>query len=198
MGFHPMTAASQRRTGGEASTGAGRHGAYGPRVRWRRLWVGASSGARCQIKNRAAYEEPHDLAGWRIACNFVGKGHRRGRRHGARETLDLIARLGGGRRWRGYPEAAGAVPAGFLFHAPSALRLGFVRDRKIGSTMVVTGFVGQRPNDLETLLVLRPARGVLGSVGHGQTQWLHRRDHRVRDQRCLPEVIFANSRGGRS
>jgi hypothetical protein len=34
----------------------------------------------------------------------------------------------------GYPEDAGSVPAGFLFHGALSTyeRLGFVRDRKIG------------------------------------------------------------------
>ena len=52
-----------------------------------------------RIKSRAAYEKgvttPPD---WRIACNFVGKGHRRqGVATAALEgALDLIAALGGG------------------------------------------------------------------------------------------------------
>ena len=53
-----------------------------------------------RIKSRAAYEKgvtiPPD---WRIACNFVGKGHRRqGVATAAlKGALDLIAALGGGR-----------------------------------------------------------------------------------------------------
>ena len=89
-----------------------------------------------RLKSRAAYEKglstPPD---WRIACNFVGKGHRR---RGVATAalagaLDLIARLGGG-TVEGYPEAAGAVPAGFLFNGALSTyeRLGFTRDRKIG------------------------------------------------------------------
>jgi len=89
-----------------------------------------------RIKNRAAYEqgvvEPPD---WRIACCFVGKGHRRQGVAGAAiaGALDLIAGLGGG-TVEGYPEAADAVPAGFLYHGPLSTyeQLGFVRDRKIG------------------------------------------------------------------
>jgi GNAT superfamily N-acetyltransferase len=89
-----------------------------------------------KIKSRPAYEKgvttPPD---WRIACNFVGKGHRR---QGVATAalagaLDLIAGLGGG-RVEGYPEGADAVPAGFLFNGALSTyeQLGFVRDRKIG------------------------------------------------------------------
>jgi hypothetical protein len=48
-------------------------------------------------------------------------------------ALDLIRRLGGG-TVDGYPEAAGSVPAGFLFNGALSTyeQLGFVRDRKIG------------------------------------------------------------------
>ena len=70
-----------------------------------------------KIKNRAAYEKSlTTLPDWRIACNFVGKRHRRqGVATAALDgALDLIARLGGG-KVEGYPEAAGPVPAGFLF-----------------------------------------------------------------------------------
>jgi GNAT superfamily N-acetyltransferase len=89
-----------------------------------------------RIKSRAAYEKGRDvLPDWRIACNFVGKGHRRRgvATAGLAGALDLIARLGGG-RVEGYPEAAGAVPAGFLFNGALSTyeRLGFTRDRKIG------------------------------------------------------------------
>ena len=89
-----------------------------------------------RIKNRAAYEKGlRVLPDWRIACNFVGKGHRR---QGVATAalagaLDLIADLGGG-KVEGYPEDAGSVPAGFLFHGALSTyeSLGFVRDRKIG------------------------------------------------------------------
>jgi hypothetical protein len=53
-----------------------------------------------RIKSRAAYEKSLTaLPDWRIACNFVGKGHRR---RGVATAalagaLDLIADLGGGR-----------------------------------------------------------------------------------------------------
>jgi GNAT superfamily N-acetyltransferase len=89
-----------------------------------------------RIKSRAAYEKgvttPPD---WRIACTFVGKGHRR---KGAATAalagaLDLIAALGGG-AVEGYPEDGASVPAGFLFNGALSTyeQLGFVRDRKIG------------------------------------------------------------------
>jgi GNAT superfamily N-acetyltransferase len=89
-----------------------------------------------RIKSRAAYQKgattPPD---WRIACNFVGKGHRR---RGVATAalagaLELIAELGGG-TVEGYPEAAADVPAGFLFNGALSTyeRLGFARDRQIG------------------------------------------------------------------
>jgi GNAT superfamily N-acetyltransferase len=89
-----------------------------------------------RIKNRAAYEKGHSAPpDWRIACNFVGKGHRR---RGVATAalagaLDLIAQLGGG-LVEGYPEAAEAVPAGFLFNGALSTyeQLGFARDRMIG------------------------------------------------------------------
>ena len=89
-----------------------------------------------RIKSRAAYEKGQSAPpDWRIACNFVGKGHRR---RGVATAalagaLDLIAHLGGG-TVEGYPEQAGAVPAGFLFHGALSTyeQLGFTRDRKIG------------------------------------------------------------------
>jgi GNAT superfamily N-acetyltransferase len=89
-----------------------------------------------KIKNRAAYEKNvATLPDWRIACNFVGKGHRRkGVATAALAgALDLIASLGGG-KVEGYPEGAGSVPAGFLFNGALSTyeKLGFVRDRKIG------------------------------------------------------------------
>ena len=62
-------------------------------------------------------------------------------------ALDLIARLGGG-TVEGYPEAAGSVPAGFLFNGALSTyeRLGFTRDRQIGKhRWVVTRVV--EPND---------------------------------------------------
>ncbi len=89
-----------------------------------------------RIKNRAEYEKGLTvLPDWRIACNFVGKGHRRNgvATMALAGALDLIAGLGGG-KVEGYPEDAGSVPAGFLFHGALSTyeSLGFVRDRKIG------------------------------------------------------------------
>jgi GNAT superfamily N-acetyltransferase len=89
-----------------------------------------------RIKSRAAYEKGQSTPpDWRIACNFVGKGHRR---RGVATAalagaLDLIARLGGG-TVEGYPEDGGSVRAGFLFNGALTTyeRLGFTRDRKIG------------------------------------------------------------------
>jgi GNAT superfamily N-acetyltransferase len=101
------------------------------------------------IKNRAAYEKSQTTSpDWRIACCFVGKGHRR---HGVATAalsgaLQLIAGLGGG-TVEGYPEPAGAVPAGFLFNGALSTyeKLGFVRDRKIGKhRWVVTQIVDPR------------------------------------------------------
>jgi len=89
-----------------------------------------------RIKSRAAYEKGRTTSpDWRIACCYVGKGHRR---QGVATAalagaVDLIAGLGGG-TVEGYPEDAGSVPAGFLFNGALSTyeRLGFVRDRKIG------------------------------------------------------------------
>jgi GNAT superfamily N-acetyltransferase len=88
------------------------------------------------IKSRREYEKGvADAPDWRIACNFVGKGHRRKgvASAGLAGALGLIAARGGG-VVEGYPEAAGAVPAGFLFNGALSTyeRLGFVRDRQIG------------------------------------------------------------------
>ena len=89
-----------------------------------------------RIKSRAVYEKGQSVPpAWRIACNFVGKGHRRwGVATAALAgALDLIAALGGG-TVEGYPEGAESVPAGFLFNGALSTyeRLGFTRDRKIG------------------------------------------------------------------
>ncbi len=89
-----------------------------------------------RIKNRAAYEKGRTTSpDWRIACCYVGKGHRR---QGVATAalagaVDLIAGLGGG-AVEGYPEDAGSVPAGFLFMGALSTyeKLGFIRDRKIG------------------------------------------------------------------
>lgn len=89
-----------------------------------------------RIKSRAAYEKTGGGSpDWRIACWYVGKGHRRSGAATAALTgaLDLISRLGGG-RVEGYPEDAGAVPAGFLFNGALSTyeAAGFTRDRMIG------------------------------------------------------------------
>ena len=99
-----------------------------------------------RIKSRREYELGlTTLPDWRIACCFVGKGHRRRgvAAAGLAGALDLIAGLGGG-TVEGYPEDAGSVPAGFLFNGAlsSYEQLGFVRDRKIGKhRWVMTRFV---------------------------------------------------------
>jgi len=89
-----------------------------------------------RIKNRAAYDAVSTaLPRWRIGCCFVGKGHRRQGVSAAAlaGALELIADLGGG-TVEGYPEPAGAVPAGFLYHGDLSTfeQLGFTRDRKLG------------------------------------------------------------------
>ncbi|MDH4309209.1 MAG: GNAT family N-acetyltransferase [Acidimicrobiia bacterium] len=89
-----------------------------------------------RIKSLREYEKNLGaLPDWRIACCFVGKGHRRkGVATAALAgALELIAELGGG-RVEGYPEPAGAVPAGFLFNGALSTyeRAGFTKDRMIG------------------------------------------------------------------
>jgi GNAT superfamily N-acetyltransferase len=102
-----------------------------------------------RIKNRAAYEKTRTTSpDWRIACCYVGKGHRRRGVAAAAlaGALDLIAGLGGG-KVEGYPEDAGSVPAGFLYHGALSTyeSLGFVRDRRIGKhRWVVTKLVEPR------------------------------------------------------
>ncbi len=102
-----------------------------------------------RIKSRAAYEKGRTTSpDWRIACCYVGKGHRR---QGVATAalagaVDLIAGLGGG-TVEGYPEDAGSVPAGFLFNGALSTyeQLGFTRDRKIGKhRWVVTRAVAPR------------------------------------------------------
>ncbi len=103
-----------------------------------------------RIKNRAAYDKGRaTLPDWRIACCYVGKGHRRQGVATAAlaEALYLIAGLGGG-AVEGYPESAAAVPAGFLYHGALSTyeKLGFIRDRKIGKhRWVVTRVVEPLP-----------------------------------------------------
>jgi GNAT superfamily N-acetyltransferase len=89
-----------------------------------------------RIKSRAAYERSRTtVPDWRIACCFVGKGHRRQgvAFAGLAGALDLIAAHGGG-VVEGYPEDAESVPAGFLYNGALSTyeKLGFERDRAIG------------------------------------------------------------------
>lgn len=89
-----------------------------------------------RIKSRAAYEKTRTtLPDWRIACCYVGKGHRRQRVATAAlaGALELIAGSGGG-TVEGYPEDAGSVPAGFLYNGALSTyeQLGFTRERQIG------------------------------------------------------------------
>lgn len=106
-----------------------------------------------RIKNRPAYEKTATATpDWRIACCFVGKGHRRKGVATAAiaGALELIAAAGGG-VVEGYPEPAGDVPAGFLYHGALSTyeRLGFARDRKIGKhRWVVTKVVDARAGDV--------------------------------------------------
>lgn len=89
-----------------------------------------------RIKSLRAYEQTGGGSpDWRIACCYVGKGHRR---RGVATAalagaLELIAGLGGG-VVEGYPEPAGAVPAGFLYNGALSTyeAAGFRRDRMIG------------------------------------------------------------------
>ena len=98
-----------------------------------------------RIKNRGAYEQGRTATPeWRIACCYVGKGHRR---QGVATAalagaIELIGLLGGG-TVEGYPESAESVSAGFLYHGALSTyeKTGFVRDRKIGKhRWVVTRF----------------------------------------------------------
>lgn len=88
-----------------------------------------------KIKNLANYNrELTTLPDWRIACCFVGKGHRR---QGVSAiavagALELIADLGGG-IVEGYPEG-GSASSSFLWNGALSTYedLGFTRDRQIG------------------------------------------------------------------
>jgi GNAT superfamily N-acetyltransferase len=89
-----------------------------------------------RIKSRAAYDRGQtSQPDWRIACCFVGKGHRRNGVATAALSgaLKLIGGLGGG-TVEGYPEDAAAVPAGFLYNGALSTyeKLGFTKDRMIG------------------------------------------------------------------
>ena len=103
-----------------------------------------------KIKNRAQYEKDLTrLPDWRIACCFVGEGHRR---QGVATAalagaLDLIAGIGGG-TVEGYPEEASSVPAGFFFNGALSTyeKLGFSRERKIGKHRWVVKKVQSKPS----------------------------------------------------
>ncbi len=89
-----------------------------------------------RIKSRAAYDKGATASpDWRIACCFVGKGHRRKGifAAGLAGALELIAANGGG-VVEGYPEDSESVPAGFLYNGALSTyeALGFARDRMIG------------------------------------------------------------------
>jgi GNAT superfamily N-acetyltransferase len=90
-----------------------------------------------RINNRREYDKTRvgPLPAWRIGCNYVRAGRRRDgvATEALKGALDLIAAMGGG-RVEGYPEPAGPVPAGFLFHGALSTfdQLGFTRDRMIG------------------------------------------------------------------
>ena len=156
IGFHPEGSSGSAQTNRErkqARVGAGTaHAAL--------VFDGDDCVGWCQfgapdevprIKSRAAYEKglttPPD---WRIACCFVGKGHRRqGVATAALQgALDLIAGLGGG-VVEGYPEDAASVPAGFLFNGALSTyeQLGFRRDRMIGKHrwVMVKTVKGKKP-----------------------------------------------------
>lgn len=153
MGFHPEgagkdTTAALNRERKQARVRAGTaHAALvfdgGACVGWCQF---GSPEELPRIKSRAAYErEAGPAPDWRIGCCYTAAGHRR---QGVAAlalagALELIAHLGGG-RVEGYPEPAGAVPAGFLYNGALSTyeRLGFERGRMIGKhRWVVTRWV---------------------------------------------------------
>ena len=161
MGFHekPATAASNRRRKRARVKAGTTHAAL--------VFDGEDCVGWCQfgappevprIKSRPTYEQGLTTApDWRIACNFVGKGHRRQgvATAGLKGALELIAAAGGG-RVEGYPEDATSVPAGFLFNGALSTyeKLGFARERMIGKhrwvvtkTVVNSGAVDQNAAD---------------------------------------------------
>ncbi len=113
--------------------------------------AGASSVRRTRYRGSRTAPQPRrdrPAAGLADRVLLRGKGHRRQGVHTAAlaGALDLIAGLGGG-RVEGYPEDAGSVPAGFLYHGALSTyeKLGFARDRKIGKhRWVVTKMVKPR------------------------------------------------------
>jgi GNAT superfamily N-acetyltransferase len=120
-----------------------------------------------KIKNRAAYEKSvTTLPDWRIACNFVGKGHRRkGVATAALAgALELIARLGGG-NVEGYPEDAGSVSAGFLFNGALSTyeNLG-IRPRPQDRQAPLGRHPSRRPNVVGDLATLGGHSGTLAQA----------------------------------
>ena len=141
MGFHDDTADTEipkPRT--EARSRASRHGARGSRVRRGRL-PGLVPVRR--TRRGAEDQEPRGIregprrrcrtGGSRAISSARGTGARVWpvRRSRARSISLPVSAVG---EWRGIPEAAGSVPAGFLFNGALSTyeKLGFVRDRKIG------------------------------------------------------------------
>jgi GNAT superfamily N-acetyltransferase len=146
MGFHPQVSpADVPETGGSPKRAAKEQLVRTGRAHAALVFDGDDCVGWCQfgapaevprIKNRAAYDKSlTTLPDWRIACCYVGKGHRRQGVAAAAlaGALGLIAGLGGG-TVEGYPESADAVPAGFLYHGALSTyeKLGFTRDRMIG------------------------------------------------------------------
>ena len=113
-----------------------------------------------RIKSRAAYEKGLTTAtDWRIACNFVGKGHRRQgvATAGLEGAFDLIAVLGGG-TVEGYPEDAASVPAGFLFNGALSTYEGhgdLSATARSASTAGSSPRSSNRSNDVDPLSSLR-------------------------------------------
>lgn len=159
MGFHPegigkdTTAAINRERKLQRVNAGTTHAAL--------VFSGADCVGWCQfgepeelprIKSRAAYEKDKGAApDWRIACCFVGKGHRRKGvfAAGLEGALDLIALSGGG-LVEGYPEDGDAVPAGFLYNGALSTyeALGFAQQRRIGKhRWVVTKVVPPKESD---------------------------------------------------
>ena len=89
-----------------------------------------------RIKSRAQYEKGRrrrPTGGSRATSSARDTAARASRPRRSPARCELIAELGGG-TVEGYPEAAGDVPAGFLFNGALSTyeQLGFARDRKIG------------------------------------------------------------------
>ena len=175
MGFHPeggekdMTAA---RSTASANCSVSRRA---PRTRRScstvtTAWAGASSGHPRNCRgSRATWRTTrvvHGVPDWRIACCFVGKGHRRKGvfAAGLAGALDLIAGYGGG-VVKGYPEDSESVPAGFLYNGALSTyeALGFSRDRMIGKHRWVVRKVVP-PKESDYILVYEYAAAVGGEV----------------------------------